>query len=348
MRIDTFLSGSAGGARSLAQVFAQIGDLLADVAQRYGVSEGALRAANPGLGDRLPTGHPVRLPDAADAGGLVDGTPAGSATLGSYSVRSGDTMAGIAKAHGLSLSALIVANPQVRNPNLISPGQILRLPGGDARGDQHLPSNEVTTHRLGSLSEKYETGGRGAGTVSSGQGDPGGVSYGSYQLASKTGTLRKFLAHEGAQWAPELIGMDPKVPGGEFGKQWKAIAARSPEEFAQAQHAFIARTHYQPVVDGVLKSTGEDLSKRSPAVQDAVWSTSVQHGQAEAIVARAVGSVKLDRSDPGYDHALVNAIYDQRSNYIDGLSKLPAATKNSLHKRYERERADALAMLSNP
>ena len=38
---------------------------------------------------------------------------------------------------------------------------------------------------LGSLSSKYETGGRGPGTVSSGVGDAGGVSYGSYQMTSK-------------------------------------------------------------------------------------------------------------------------------------------------------------------
>src|SRR5262249_46471025 len=40
---------------------------------------------------------------------------------------------------------------------------------------------------LGSLSEKYESGGRGPGTVSTGKGDLGGVSYGTYQLSSKVG-----------------------------------------------------------------------------------------------------------------------------------------------------------------
>lgn len=36
----------------------------------------------------------------------------------------------------------------------------------------------AASHRLGALSERYESGGRGAGTVSTGRGDPGGVSYG--------------------------------------------------------------------------------------------------------------------------------------------------------------------------
>jgi len=40
--------------------------------------------------------------------------------------------------------------------------------------------------RLGDLSSKYETGGNGPTTVSSGKGDAGGVSYGSYQMIAAT------------------------------------------------------------------------------------------------------------------------------------------------------------------
>ncbi len=48
---------------------------------------------------------------------------------GSYTVKSGDTLSGIAVAHGVSLAALEAANPQVHNPNVISVGQVLHLPG---------------------------------------------------------------------------------------------------------------------------------------------------------------------------------------------------------------------------
>ena len=51
------------------------------------------------------------------------------------------------------------------------------------------------TVALGQVSEKYESNGSGVGTVSGGMGgkDPGGVSYGKYQLASKNGSMQEFL-----------------------------------------------------------------------------------------------------------------------------------------------------------
>lgn len=39
-----------------------------------------------------------------------------------YTVRKGDTLWGIAKQYGVALTALISANPQIKNPNLIYPG----------------------------------------------------------------------------------------------------------------------------------------------------------------------------------------------------------------------------------
>lgn len=43
-------------------------------------------------------------------------------------VKSGDTMSALAKKAGVSLKAFIAANPQITNPNLIRPGQILNVP----------------------------------------------------------------------------------------------------------------------------------------------------------------------------------------------------------------------------
>ncbi|WP_066722190.1 phage tail tip lysozyme [Sphingomonas pituitosa] len=49
-----------------------------------------------------------------------------------YTVRHGDTLSGIAAKNGISLAALRAANPQIRNPNLIFPGQTIALPQSGA------------------------------------------------------------------------------------------------------------------------------------------------------------------------------------------------------------------------
>lgn len=58
---------------------------------------------------------------------------AGSAAAGEeekagYVVQRGETLWGIAARHGIALTALIAANPQIKNPNLIYPGDRVNLP----------------------------------------------------------------------------------------------------------------------------------------------------------------------------------------------------------------------------
>ena len=57
------------------------------------------------------------------------GAPAAAASGGSsVTVQHGDTLSAIATRSGVSLSSLIAANPQIKNPNLIYPGNEVRLP----------------------------------------------------------------------------------------------------------------------------------------------------------------------------------------------------------------------------
>ena len=45
-----------------------------------------------------------------------------------YTVRKGDTLWGIAKRYGVTLTALIAANPGIKNPNLIYTGDKVVIP----------------------------------------------------------------------------------------------------------------------------------------------------------------------------------------------------------------------------
>jgi LysM repeat protein len=340
------------------------GDTLSSIAARFGTDVATLASlngiSNPNL---IYAGQALTLPAGASQG---------------YQIQRGDTMAEIAAANGVSLSALIAANPQVANPNRIYPGDSLRIPAGGGGGAsaqggvagaqagatagvgaQARVSGEGAAatvdgnHRLGSLSEVYESGNRGPGTVSTGRNDSGGASYGIYQLSSAKGTLANFMRNEGARWAGELRGMTPGTRA--YNDQWRAIAAREPQAFRDAQHSFIERTHYQPAVDGVRTSTGLDLNSRHNAVRDAVWSVSVQHGGAETILNRAVAATdaQMSRTDPGYDRALVNAIYRERTSYVLNVANtsrnLTQGERQQLRditrNRYPAELRDALAMI---
>lgn len=210
------------------------------------------------------------------------------------------------------------------------------------------------TARIGGLSEQYESGGRGPGTVSSGAGDPGGVSYGTYQLAGNMNRPQEFLANEGSRWASEFNGDRPGTAA--FTAAWREIAAREPEAFGAAQHAYIQRTHYQVQADQVQVQTGVDVTARSAALRDVVWSTSVQHGPETQVVARAIANVRAQGVAPSdgqaYDRALINAIYDERGRRNEGgglayFTSASASVQASVANRFAEERRDALSMLNN-
>jgi type VI secretion system secreted protein VgrG len=206
-------------------------------------------------------------------------------------------------------------------------------------------------HRLGDLSMLYETGHRpgeevqAAATVSTGKKDNGGRSYGAYQFASSRRggrQVQQFQREEGAPWASQLDGKDPTAAGA-YGDTWKSIPSRDPA-FFDAQHNYTQRTHYNPTVDHVRARTGLDINSRSDAVKDAVWSTSVNHGGARGIIEGVVKSLRTPLNSPNYDRDFINALYDARNKYVDGV-EMDAGTRANLKARYVKERRDALDML---
>jgi LysM repeat protein len=111
----------------------QSGDTLGSIAVNAGVTLAALEAVNPQITNpslifvgeviNLPTGSVIPV-----TGGTAVPTPIpGSST---YTVVSGDTLSNIGVNAGVSLSALEAANPQITNPSLIFPGEVIDLPAG--------------------------------------------------------------------------------------------------------------------------------------------------------------------------------------------------------------------------
>ena len=64
----------------------------------------------------------------------------GAAAAATYTVKSGDTMAKIANANGMQLATLLDLNPQVKNKNVIFPGQKLNLGGTTVTKTEAAPA----------------------------------------------------------------------------------------------------------------------------------------------------------------------------------------------------------------
>lgn len=285
-----------------------------------------------------------------------------------YTVKPGDTLSKIAQRNGCSLDQLLQCNPQITDPNKISVGDVVTLPNGSETitTDNTKPLPPITAaattvikaadaivkavaDTLGELSAKYETGGRGPGTVSTGSGDPGGVSYGSYQMATKMGTVQRFVAQAGFQWADDFKGLSAGTAP--FTSCWKRIATEQTDAFQSAQHAFIKKSHYDLLAAKILSDDGLDVNTRSRALQDVVWSTAVQHGGGTSMIHKALANVKSKPTDPGFDKELICAIYAERGRKkADGnlayFSKSSPSVQAGVAKRFKNEEQDALAMLA--
>src|ERR1041385_936722 len=295
-----------------------------------------------------------------------------------YTVKPGDNLSRIAMRNGLTLPQLLQANPQIKDPNRISVGDVINLPddstgvpAGSTDDTKPLPVNAIpvtatpatttTTSaaagalgraladELGSLSAKYETGGRGPGVVSSGAGDYGGVSYGSYQMATNTGTVKSFVTQASFPWRQDFQNLTPGSP--DFSACWKRIAANQTDAFQKCQHEYIKQTHYDRLAAKIMSDDSLDVNTRSNALQNVVWSTAVQHGPGTPIVHRACTTLSCNQTDPKYDEQLIRAIYAERGRKKpDGnlayFGKSSPSVQTGVANRFKNELQDALAMLA--
>lgn len=113
----------AGGSNCPNQIIVQWGDTLSGIAVKCGVTMDAIRAVNPGLGWWLYAGQVLNIPSSYVP--VTQPPPAGG---GTYVVQRGDSLREIALRYGISVINLIAVNPQIPNPNLIYPGQVINLP----------------------------------------------------------------------------------------------------------------------------------------------------------------------------------------------------------------------------
>jgi hypothetical protein len=222
------------------------------------------------------------------------------------------------------------------------------------RPDEHEHHRQHhDAHELGALSRQFESHGRldavSPGRLADGRPDPGGVSYGPYQMTSQTvdrhgvvhngGTVSGFLAGDGAQWAKDFGNHRPGTP--EFSKDWVRVAHRDGDAFLGAQETYLGKTHFQPFCDRFQEATGVDLRERSLAVQNAAFSSAIQHGGNDHRVANHMVE------DAKHHGAAVRQMTD--AQLVDGMydAREKIAGHGTVGHRYAQERHAAHAMLDH-
>ncbi|OGR37107.1 MAG: hypothetical protein A2051_06825 [Desulfovibrionales bacterium GWA2_65_9] len=190
---------------------------------------------------------------------------------------------------------------------------------------------------LGSLSAKYESGGRGSEAV--GWDAKGGTSYGKYQISSKTmPAFMEYAKTANPDVYNQLQAAGPADRGKDGGraKKWQELAKNG--QLGTMEHDFVKKTHFDPAYQGIQDSGLRDQVAGSKALQDVLMSTSVQHGGAGA------SAIMNKAYRPGMSQEdLVNSVYDERSKRFGGSS---AAVQASVANRFTDEKAQAQARIA--
>lgn len=190
---------------------------------------------------------------------------------------------------------------------------------------------------LGFISGEFESGGN-PGVIAK---DNIGYAYGAWQINSRVGGLRDFIKDiETDERFAHLAEL--KIDSPEFQDEWARVAKNYPNAFLEKQHEFIEKTKFKPVLY-YARSAGLNTTNR--AVQEVLWSQAVQHGFVgnQKIIDAAVKKVgKSSSADE-----IVRALYEARSNYVNGLSTLDDSLKASIINRYKRESAKAFGIILN-
>lgn len=203
--------------------------------------------------------------------------------------------------------------------------------------------------KIGQLSEKYESGGAGIGTISDGWGDPGGKSYGTYQFSSNAGSLENFVdwLQEKGYWFGAELAKYP-LTGDDFDAAWKWLAnSDNAEDFERAQDEYVIEHYYDPAIR-ILRNIGFNIENHHEVMKQVVFSRAIQYGvgNIEEMWLDALaylGYPNMSCVDgPNMDRAMIEAIYlgvcsSWEWNHSDVM--------DSLNNRFRWECEDALDMI---
>ncbi len=210
-------------------------------------------------------------------------------------------------------------------------------------------SSGASSAPTGVVSAQFESGGD-SGVDAIGYDSNGGTSYGTYQISSRQGTMKAFLDYlddSAPDISSKLRSAGSSNTGGRTGRMpsmWKKVADEQPERFGELQRDFIEQSHYLPAVQALQDSASFDVTTRSKALQEAMWSTAVQHGPDKAARIFTKAIEKAARSGGGVsDSKIIENVYALRSGDFGSSS---ASVQSAVKGRFNDEKEMLLTMLA--
>lgn len=216
---------------------------------------------------------------------------------------------------------------------------------------------DVPGWELGQTSEKFESGGKGPGTINnykdSAKGDYGGASYGTYQFASflpavnegtgkarpaaKNTPLTAYIAS--SKFKDQLAGLTPATS--EFDAKWVELSKTQTAAFKKDQHDFVKRKYYDVYIAN-LQRAGLDMTNFGPGVQDLIWSTAVQYGAS----ATSVFIKPLKDKSQLTDKDIINLVSEFKINTVDDYFKNNTpAIRAGVKSRFQTEKNSLLQLV---
>lgn len=201
------------------------------------------------------------------------------------------------------------------------------------------PSSLPGMDGLGEYVAKWESGNRGSSAI--GWDTTGGTSYGKYQVAAMRGSAKQFVdwmakngGDFGKKFAEAMYQANGNArpafeTGGKTGPTvdvWKKFA--QDPNFGRFEHEFIKQNHYQQAYNK-LSPELRQLVDKDRGMQEALWSSSIQHGAAGA------ASMWAKSFKPGMSaQDFLKTMYSNRGNYF---SKSSEKERASVRNRFKEE-----------
>lgn len=99
----------------------------------------------------------TRIITTVGAGTVITVLAAGPALAGTHTVQAGDTLSGIAAQSGVSLATVEADNPQITNPNAITVGELVKVPGAGTKTPAPAATQSSSTQSGSSQSSSSDS-----------------------------------------------------------------------------------------------------------------------------------------------------------------------------------------------